>query len=141
MTQRNSGGSLFERIRAATPPSSHHNPQIELLQSIRRNLNNILNTRSGSCYGSPELGLADLNDESRLTENVRERTGRLVRECILRDEPRITDVMVTSEAEDESAPLALRFQIVAQLAPGYTGHPLAFAILLDSHQHWEVEAL
>lgn len=66
MLRRDSGptGSLFERIREAANPPSYQNPKEALIRSIRRNLRQVLNTRSGSCYGSPELGITDLNDES-----------------------------------------------------------------------------
>ncbi|MGG5839032.1 type VI secretion system baseplate subunit TssE, partial [Huaxiibacter chinensis] len=57
-------GSLFERIREAANPPSYQNPKEALVRSVRRNLQQILNTRSGSCYGSPELGIGDLDNIS-----------------------------------------------------------------------------
>lgn len=59
MLRRDSGptGSLFERIREAANPPSYQNPKEALIRSIRRNLRQVLNTRSGSCYGSPSWGL------------------------------------------------------------------------------------
>lgn len=60
ITERASGSSLFERIGEAAKPSSDQHPKLTLLKSIRGSLQNILNTRSGSCYSSPELGLPDL---------------------------------------------------------------------------------
>lgn len=53
--ERVAGGSLFERIREAAKPSVRRKPEEALLRSIQSNLRNVLNTRSGSCYGSPEL--------------------------------------------------------------------------------------
>ena len=64
VTERESGGSLFERIGEAVNPSSRQRPKVALLHSVRNNLRNILNTRSGSCHGSPELGIVDFNDGS-----------------------------------------------------------------------------
>ena len=73
MQRRDSGptGSLFERIREAANPPSYQNPKEALIRSIRRNLRQVLNTRSGSCYGSPELGITDLNDESLASSDFR----------------------------------------------------------------------
>lgn len=64
ITERESGSSLFERISEAVNPPPRQRPKAALLHSVRNNLCNILNTRSGSCYGSPELGIPDFNDES-----------------------------------------------------------------------------
>lgn len=76
MLRRDSGptGSLFERIREAANPPSYQNPKEALIRSIRRNLRQVLNTRSGSCYGSPELGITDLNDESLASSDFRRKS-------------------------------------------------------------------
>lgn len=73
MQRRDSGptSSLFERIREAANPPSYQNTKEALIRSIRRNLRQVLNTRSGSCYGSPELGITDLNDESLASSDFR----------------------------------------------------------------------
>ncbi|MFA9596371.1 type VI secretion system baseplate subunit TssE [Citrobacter telavivensis] len=140
ITERESGGSLFERINEAAKPSSDRNPKVKLLQSIMLSLQNILNTRSGSCHGSPELGLPDLdNDESSISMSIRDMTARSVRECILRYEPRISDTTVIARALDENSPLELRFRILAQVNFNNRRDVLEFEILLDNHQHWRVE--
>ncbi|MGK9174208.1 type VI secretion system baseplate subunit TssE [Yokenella regensburgei] len=139
MTERESGSSLFERICEAANPPSHQCQKAALLHSIRNNLCNILNTRSGSCYGSPELGLIDFNDESPDCLNIRDGMLQAIRDCILHYEPRITDVAVMSVAEDHYAPLELRFHIVASLDFNNQQDVLEFDILLDKHQHWNVE--
>lgn len=77
--ERVAGGSLFERIREAAKPSVRRKPEEALLRSIQSNLRNVLNTRSGSCYGSPELGISDLNDESLASQNIRNATARMIR--------------------------------------------------------------
>ncbi|MCX8967932.1 type VI secretion system baseplate subunit TssE [Citrobacter portucalensis] len=137
--ERESGGSLFERIGEAAKPSSRQCPKTALLHSIRDNLRNILNTRSGSCYGSPELGITDFIDRPPERQNVREWMVQAIQNCILRYEPRISDVAVTAATEDSHAPLNLRFHIVAYMDFSDRQDVLEFDILLDNHQHWCVE--
>ncbi|MCZ5700909.1 type VI secretion system baseplate subunit TssE [Escherichia coli] len=52
------------------------------MRSIRRNLRQVLNTRSGSCYGSPELGITDLNDESLASSDFRREIRKSISQCI-----------------------------------------------------------
>ncbi|MBJ9862903.1 MULTISPECIES: type VI secretion system baseplate subunit TssE [Citrobacter] len=139
ITERVSGGSLFERIGEATKPSSRQRPKAALLHSVRDNLRNILNTRSDSCYGSPELGIADFNDESPDRQNIREWIVQAIQNCILRYEPRISDVAVTAATEDRHAPLELRFHIVAYLHFSDRQDVLEFDVMLENRQHWCVE--
>lgn len=139
ITERVSGGSLFERIGEAAKPSSRQRPKAALLHSVRDNLRNILNTRSDSCYGSPDLGIADFNDESPDRQNIREWIVQAIQNCILRYEPRISDVAVTAATEDSHAPLELRFHIVAYLHFSDRQDVLEFDVMLENRQHWCVE--
>lgn len=139
ITEREPGGSLFERIGEAVSSPLRQRPKAALLQSVRNNICNVLNTRSGSCYGSPELGIADFNDESPDAVNILNWMVQAISHCILRYEPRISDVVVTSAAEDSFTPLELRFHIVAYMDFNERQDVLEFEILLDSHQHWCVE--
>ncbi|WP_345769041.1 type VI secretion system baseplate subunit TssE [Citrobacter amalonaticus] len=138
---RDSGftGSLFERIAEAADPSSYQNPKEALVRSIRRNLQQILNTRSGSCYGSPELGIADLDNIASVSMNLRDTTARAIQSCILRYEPRISDATVIAVGQDENAPLELRFRIVATVSFSELKDVLEFDIVLDNHQQYRVE--
>ncbi|HDT3785925.1 TPA: type VI secretion system baseplate subunit TssE [Enterobacter hormaechei subsp. steigerwaltii] len=141
MMSRDSGftGCLFERITEAANPSSYQSPKEALLRSIRRNLHQILNTRSGSCYGSPDLGIVDLNDETLASSDFRREIRKSISECILRYEPRIADTVVTAAIQDEYTPLELRFHIVATVDFSEARDVFEFDILLDSHQHYCVE--
>lgn len=137
--ERELRGSLFERIVEAVSLSTHQRPKAALLHSVRKNLRNVLNTRSGSCYGSPDLGISDFNDESPDSMNVRDGMVQAIKNCILRYDPRISDVVVTAAAEDSQAPLDLRLHIVAYMDFSDSQDVLEFDIMLDSHQHWCVE--
>ena len=141
MMERESGcaGSLFERIREAAESPLRRKPKEALLRSVLNNLQNVLNTRSGSCHGSPELGITDLNDSVLVSGDFREGIKNTISNCVLRFEPRISDVSVTAVAEDGYAPLELRFHIVAIMDFSDSRDVLEFDILLDNHQHWRVE--
>lgn len=139
MMERRIGGSLFERIGDAAAMSPQRKPKTALLSSIRHNLHNILNTRSGSCYGSPELGIDDLNDDALASSDFRKEIGRGIRDCILRYEPRIAEVTVTAASAHGYAPMELRFHIVAQVNFTDAADVLEFDILLDNHQRYRVE--
>lgn len=139
MTERGIGGSLFERIGDSVALSPRQNTKTALLHSIRNNLQNIFNTRSGSCYGSPELGIADLNDEALVSSDFRQAVGQGIRDCILRYEPRIAETVVIAATADGYSPLELRFHIVAQVNFADATDVLEFDILLDNHQRYQVE--
>lgn len=140
ITERELGGSLFERIGEAANPSAEKNRKVKLLRSIMLSLQNVLNTRSGSCHGSPELGLPDFNNsESMASANLSDVTTQTVRQCILRYEPRISDATVKARDKDMNSPLELRFHILAYVNFNNSQDVLEFEILLDHHQHWRVE--
>lgn len=141
MTERDIGmqGSLFERLSNSAGSSRRLSSPGQLLQSIRRNLENVLNTRSGSCSGSPDLGIPDLNDDVLVSSDFRQEIGRGIRDCILRYEPRLVDVTVGVAMPDDAAPQELRFHIVAQVSFNDTRDLLEFEILLDNRQRYRVE--
>lgn len=132
-------GSLFERVGDAARLSRRSPSPEWLLQSIRHNLENVLNTRSGSCYGSPELGIPDLNDDALVSSDFRQEIGRGIHDCILRYEPRLADVTVDADMPDDNAPQELRFHIVAQVNFNDARDVLEFEILLDNRQRYRVE--
>ena len=134
MTERSIGGSLFERISDAATLSPRRKPKMVLLRSIMQNLQNILNTRSGSCYGAPELGLPDLNDEILFSSDFRYEIERRIHGCIERYEPRITEVAVNTTIPEE-----LRFHIVALVNFEVMSDVMEFDIMLDDNQRYQVE--
>ncbi|MBC6503689.1 type VI secretion system baseplate subunit TssE [Citrobacter freundii] len=134
------GGSLFDRIGEAAS-GRERGSGVSLLHSISDSLHNILNTRSGSCAGSPALGITDLNDDVLASGNFREEVARGIHDSIRRDEPRITGVTVTAASPDHYAPLELRFHIVAQVSFHDARDVLEFDILLDNRQRYRVEYL
>ncbi len=102
-------GSLFERMEASSARNRQGGSIHSLRQSIRQNLRNILNTRSGSCRGAPELGI----DEPEGAENFRESMSRAIEQCIERYEPRISHAEVQAVVSSASSPLDMTFHITA----------------------------
>jgi type VI secretion system protein len=141
MTERDIGmqGSLFERVGNAAKSLHYRASPGQLLQSIRHNLENILNTRSGSCYGSPALGIPDLNDDSLISSDFCQVIGKGIRDCILRFEPRITAVTVETDTPNAHSPQGLRFHLVAQVSFNDARDVLEFEIQLDNRQRYRVE--
>ncbi|HFK4065089.1 TPA: type VI secretion system baseplate subunit TssE [Kluyvera ascorbata] len=135
------GGSLFDRIGEAATSRFYRRPDVSLLHSISENLHNILNTRTGSCAGSPALGITDLNDDILASGNFREEIARGIHDCIRRYEPRITRVTVTAASPDDYVPLTLRFHIAGQVSFHDARDVLEFDILLDNRQRYRVEYL
>jgi type VI secretion system protein len=141
LLERESGfkGSLFERIREESDSPARRKPKEALLHSVQANLQNVLNTRSGSCYGSPELGIADFNDDSLASGNYKEEMEKALSRCISRYEPRFSTVKVSAVEMDAYAPMELRFHIAANIDAINSQDVLEFDILLDNHQHWHME--
>lgn len=137
--EQEAGGSLFERIREAVNAPVRRKPKEALLRSVQDNLQNVLNTRSGSCYGSPELGITDFNDDVLASVIPGGALTIAISRCILRYEPRISDVTVTELTREGFMPQEMRFHIVAYMDFSDSRDVFEFDILLDNHQHWNVE--
>ncbi|MBW1514041.1 type VI secretion system baseplate subunit TssE [Escherichia coli] len=117
-------GSLFERMEASSARNRQGGSIHSLRQSIRQNLRNILNTRSGSCRGAPELGI----DEPEGAENFRESMSRAIEQCIERYEPRISHAEVQAVVSSASSPLDMTFHITAWVT--FNGKRLVRTVLI-----------
>lgn len=132
-------GSLSERLNEGLVSRSRSS-EVQMLQdSIKRNLNNILNTRPGSCQSAPEMGIADPGSEEQSSGGFRETQIEKIRHCILHYEPRISQVDVIAVVQDENSPLDLCFQISAFVdIEGYK-NVLEFNVRLDGCQHYRMD--
>ena len=59
--RRSRSASLFERIEESKTTRSSDDTN-DLVDSLKRNLQATLNTRSGNAQSCPELGIIDFND-------------------------------------------------------------------------------
>lgn|GEM_PF-282077 len=129
-------GSLFERMEA---PSARNwrggNNMDAFRQSIRRSLRNILNTRYGSCRGTPELGI----EEPESTDNYRNVMSQAIVKCIERYEPRITQVEVRAVLPQAASPQKMTFHITAWVTFNEIHEVLEFDMAPDGNQHYWVD--
>ncbi|VEA63327.1 type VI secretion system lysozyme-like protein [Salmonella enterica subsp. salamae] len=104
-------------------------------QSIRHSLRNILNTRSGSCRGTPELGL----EEPEGSDNYRSAMSQAIVQCIERYEPRISHVEVRAVLPQVASPQEIIFRITAWVTFNDIDDVLEFDMAPDGSQHYRVD--
>lgn len=136
---RNVTGSLSERLSQTQAPRSRSSGMQVLQNSIRHNLNNVLNTRPGSCQSAPEMGIPDPGSEEQASGGFRETQVEKIRHCILCYEPRISHVEVNAVNQDENSPLDLHFQITAFVDIEGRKNVLQFNVRLDGCQHYRMD--
>jgi type VI secretion system protein len=103
----------------------------ELVRSILRHLQRMLNSRQGHAPAQMDYGITE---PSEVVHNFPEAVGRMqraIRACIEKYEPRLNSVTVT-HVEDEDDLFTLRFQITAQLATSKEKAQVSFDTLMDS---------
>lgn len=108
---------LLERIRSTKqePNRRDSDNQKRYIDSVLLHLRRILNTRQGNVPLAEDYGVPDFLD---FLQTYPESVGAIeqnIKSAIDRYEPRLTDARVTF-VPDEDETLALRFQIVANLA-------------------------
>ncbi|ENC3011450.1 type VI secretion system baseplate subunit TssE [Escherichia albertii] len=130
-----STGSLFERMEAPPTRRQQGSSSHMLRQSIRQNLRNILNTRSGSCRGAPELGI----NEPEGADNFRESMSRTIAQCIERYEPRVSQAEVQAVMTSASSPLGMTFHITAWVTFNDTHEVFEFDMAPNGSQHYRVD--
>lgn len=133
------GVGFFERLEAnAKPMSLTHGPDAQdILESIKRNVSNILNTRIGGSQSAPYLGLVDFNDATLETLDLSVRIKLAIQRCLESYEPRLKDISV-SNLHDNFDQLSLRFQIVACINCDALHKKVQFNLLLDQNRKYRV---
>lgn len=134
--RRDRSASLFERIQEREPEGARSSPAGDLLASIKRNLNQVLNTHPGNSQSSPELGVIDLNDATASAADFHKAIEEAIRHCIIDCEPRISQVEVSACESDDWDPLTLSFHILAQVDFDDRDYAIEFNIHLDNHQRY-----
>lgn len=130
-------GSLFERIRRAGDSVIHNASAKAFRQSICNNLQNILNTRYGSCQGTPELGIIDFNDAASSITDFATAISGAIRDCILRYEPRVKQVTVSTAARQNTS-LDLHFHLTVWVSLNGISDVLEFDLSMDNHQYFRM---
>jgi type VI secretion system protein len=91
----------------------------------------MLNTRQGSVPAQPDYGLPDFNDLAVTFPDAIFELRRIIKQSIELYEPRLSRVKV-EHVKDEENPLALRYEITAQLNLDNENASVWFETTLDS---------
>lgn len=130
--------SLFERIRGKSSGSSQHARMNALTESIKQNLNQILNSRPDACQSSASLGVPDLNDATQAATDFRKNLEGNITTCIQNFEPRISDVRVIFIENDADA-LLLQFSITAFIDLDNQRQLIEFNMQLDNNRRYQLK--
>jgi len=112
--------TLLERLtRAANGQASRtlHEDRPAVLRSILHNLENLLNTRTGSAPAQMDLGVPSPHELMQGFPATLDDARRAIKTCIQTYEPRLSNVVVSPITADDRD-LVIRFQVAAQLAGG-----------------------
>ncbi|WP_406734512.1 type VI secretion system baseplate subunit TssE [Vibrio scophthalmi] len=133
------GVGFLERLETGTKPMSlTQGPDaMHVLQSIKRNVSNILNTRLGEAQSAPMLGLVDFNDATLETLDLSLRIKLAIQNCLVSYEPRLRNIEIRSES-DPYSPLMLRFNIVAEINSEALHDRVQLSLLLDQNRKYQV---
>lgn len=109
----------------------------DVVQSIKRNISHVLNTRMGESLSCPELGLFDFNDASSGTADLCLKMRRGIIQCLRVFEPRLSNLEV-EVLFDEDRPMSLRFQVFGQISVTSRNDKLKIDLLLDNNRSYTV---
>lgn len=131
--------SLFERLADS---STHRYVQEEartedVVESVKYNLRNILNSRAGHAQSAPDLGLVDFNDATITNADVSSQIKQAIAQCILRYEPRIRDVSVQLYSNPDN-PMSFEVRVTAFVHIDNLKKQVTIDILCDSNKHYKV---
>ncbi len=103
----------------------------ELTRSILRNLQRILNTRTGHAAAQMDLGTPAPCEMALMSRDGLAGVVRSLKQCIEKYEPRLSSVEVTYVRGEDDV-LTLRFQVTAKVATSKNGAQISFDTLVDS---------
>jgi len=133
------GVSLLERLQVGSPVRSvTKGPDpADVLDSIKRNLSQILNARLGESQSAPDLGLIDFNDASLASVDLAIQIKRAIEACIYKFEPRVSYITIDVITDDNSA-TNLSFQLQAKINLGAMHSSVQIELLLDNSRQYRV---
>lgn len=120
--------TLLERLNRAAAEGGVRTVKEDrgaVMRSVLLNLQRLLNTRSGSAAAQPELGLPSPHEMLVDYPASVEQAQRAVKTCIQRYEPRLTNIVVSVDKDDDQKK-AIAFAVSAQLAGGDRRDPVSF---------------
>ena len=103
--------SLFQRLENGCEPAySIGSNQLALIESVKFNLQQMLNVREGSVSALPDYGMPDFNDLVYEFPDAIYRLQVAIKRFLLKYEPRLDDVVV-HYVPDSSQPLQLKYKV------------------------------
>jgi len=133
------GVGFLERLEANSNNASFtQGPNAsDVLESIKRNVAKILNTRMGGAQSAPTLGLTDFNDATLDTLDLSLKVKLSIQDCLNQFEPRLKHIEVMT-VTDRYSPLSLQFRITAQINCEAIHEKVCFSLLLDQNRKYRV---
>jgi len=135
--RRSRSASLFERIEECNAARSADDTD-DLVASLKRNLQAILNTRSGNAQSCPELGIIDFNDATGSSVEVYSAMCRAIKRCIEDYEPRISRAEIIAQP-NEADPLTLYFLVKAYVSLEERESIINFNLRIDGNHKYKFE--
>ncbi|EHN8923254.1 type VI secretion system baseplate subunit TssE [Enterobacter asburiae] len=135
--RRSRSASLFERIEESKTTRSSDDTN-DLVDSLKRNLQAILNTRSGNAQSCPELGIIDFNDATGSSVEVYSAICRAIKRCIEDYEPRISRAEIIAQP-NEADPLTLYFLVRSYVSFEEHESIINFNLRIDGNHKYKLE--
>ena len=135
--RRSRSASLFERIEESKTIRSSDDTN-DLVDSLKRNLQAILNTRSGNAQSCPELGSIDFNDATGSSVEVYSAICRAIKRCIEDYEPRISRAEIIAQP-NEADPLTLYFLVRSYVSFEERESIINFNLRIDGNHKYKLE--
>lgn len=117
--------TLLERLARRGAAPTAREDRVAVLRSIIGNMQRILNTRQGSAAAQMDLGLPSPHELMQAFPASVDDAQRAIRACILKFEPRLSNVVVAHLPSDDESH-AITFTVSAQLA-GDKRDPVSFS--------------
>lgn len=122
----------------ADPISFFQGPDaMDVLDSIKSNVSNILNARLGEAQSAPSLGLIDFNDASLDAIDISLKIKLAIEHCLNLYEPRLANVQIQAEPDYDS-PLNLCFKIQADINSSAIHEKVKISLLLGNDRKYRV---
>ena len=133
------GVGFMERLEADAEPISYSQgpDPFQIMESIKRNVANILNTRIGNSISAPGLGLIDFNDATLDAIDLSKTIRLAIKKCLDNYEPRLKNISV-NRVIGLSSDLILCFQINAQLNHEAIHDKVELNLMLEQNRKYRV---
>jgi type VI secretion system protein len=133
------GVGFLERlnVNAKSISLSQGPDAVDVLNSIKLNVTNVLNTRLGEAQSAPNLGLIDFNDASLGVMDLSLRVKLAVQKCLITYEPRLCNLQIKT-VTDPNNPLGLCFHINADINSSALHDKVEINLILGNDRKYRV---